>query len=208
MTEGTEPSERTASARDLPTVGELLRTRFGLSEKGPRVLLGFVALFLLVATSSELWFSNQDSFFNKSGLITSPVFPTVVTFLLILLQCFNWKRISGKLAIGDMVEYGLLCAAGDILLMAGVTLIVYVGIGEMLPLDLNQYWKIFYLGIALAAGEFALSSMISGLLKKAIALKLEVDDSRRHLDALVEEAKELSAPVLPDSIDDKKVIDK
>jgi len=56
--------------------------------------------------------------------------------------------------------------------------------------------------------ETHLRTTISRLRKKANALKLEVDDLKRQLDTLTEEARRLSVPVPPGSIDERNSVDK
>lgn len=184
-----------------------IRQHFSLSEKGPKTIVAWTALFFAIATSNELWLTSADSIFAR---LTPEFCIMAVTIIMALLSLANGRKLRDEgVDKGHPASamYGISCALGDILIMTGMAVLVYLMTGEVGLLDPHEYWKVFYVGATTAAGEFGVSSTISKLLQRAKTLQREIDQVDERLERLCAEAQALSVPDIPPSVTDSEIMD-
>ena len=167
-----------------------IKARFWSSDKAGRVLLAIAGLLGFIPSANELWLRNEEGFFTRftsfGGAIT---FACVFAFLLFIFYCMNWYRITSQAISGSMLAYALISAVLDILVMTVVVFGVYFAVGEITLETFNSSWKLLYIVVPLAIGEFALTSIVTRLLRKAAEIERDLQDSEETFRKLVERSK-------------------
>ncbi len=180
--------------------------RFVNPGKMKRLSLAFAALILLYATSSELWFGDIEPFFDL--LAPFPVlliFPILLYFVLFLLYYYDWNQVTFKEMPYVGIFFGLISATIDCILMYSIVFSVYWFLGNPIGLIISP-WKLLYLAIPLAIGEFSLSSIISQERRKAKELQKRLEESMKEVDSLVQTLKEIEkGSSIPPRISDARL---
>ncbi|MFW9916649.1 MAG: hypothetical protein ACFFGZ_13660 [Candidatus Thorarchaeota archaeon] len=183
------------------SINQEIRNEFVTWDKFRWMSLSLSAMFLIVAPSSELWLTNDDSLFTRIKL--SPLafgFLIALISLLICLYSVELYRRTNERSFKRSLAFSLPCTFIDVLIMGILTFIIYWAIGEITSDTYCEAWKLLYISVLLALGEFSLSSTMSDRLRKAKKLEKQVDQVVENLKHFFEEWKAKSAQnfVLPE----------
>ncbi len=194
--------EKRSHNRNASGIRSVLLEKYWSAKNGLGLLAIMGITLGLVASSSELWLSNESSLFARFTSFEHSVFYVIITgIILFILYYYDWKRTVTQKSLLRNAFYSLACALLDLFQMWLVIMFSFLLLNELTLSNFHLYWKLFYLTMPLTIGEFALSSALTNLLQKAKNLERR---SHEHEQKIVETAKSLQDVVVPPAPDIKE----
>ena len=192
----------------LTTMGRRISRRILSGERLRTRLLSTAALFLLIASASELWVDSEPSFFSR--VTRSPISWLVLLALSVLLAslyAIDYLRIHSTFRIGALFVAPI-CTGFDIGVMYLITFALYVLVGDLAWEDIFASGYLLYIAIPLVLGEFTLSSLLSHQLEEVKNLRDRAKKALKRAKKLTEDFKSMSREFpIPEVPDDNRWID-
>lgn len=167
-----------------------LKERF--VDRSNSLIIGFAAIFILVASSSELWFSSDVSLFKEL-----PNYPVnliglaAIFIMLFLLNCVDWQKRTRDDSLSKAACFAFLSTITESMLSFLWVMITYLSIGELHQMPIQEYWNLLYIALPVLLVELSLSSTVSRQLIEARELKRRAGEQEIEIQALVDRAKAL-----------------
>jgi signal transduction histidine kinase len=179
-------------------VADIIRSRWANAERFRGLGLSIAALFVILATSSELWPTNDDSFFS---LIPTNEIGIAIVFLLFLLLFFLYILDLHRFCVSTrktlIIVLSFLFSLADVGIFYTIGSFLY---GSLFVQGVERFftmWEILFIGLPLLIGEFTLSSRASKRLEEAKELYKKTQrllEKAQEDDREIEERKKKKGP--------------